>query len=317
MLNIRLQKESTVSIHQQLVTQISLQIASGALPTGTKLPSVRSLSQRLSIHYNTCMAVYKELNEIGMVESRKGSGVFVCEFIPEQQIQSGFQRQELAQMAKYFVDTILQMGYHWPDVLQTLEIARKQWLKQKEQMEQAPIVLLDMYLDILPVFQYELETALNQPVQTVYLPEFDPGAFPAGTRYLVSRYHYKMAMEYLPPDSPVLLIDISTNPAETALVKKFPEDALVLVISYSVVILQMAESVIKSIRGDEIHVKTIQITDTKLSGTKDFQTALKHADFIYTDTLSTQLLSPEATRKSAVVKIIPPEEMDKIKAFIA
>ncbi|MBY0451025.1 MAG: GntR family transcriptional regulator [Cyanobacteria bacterium] len=317
MLNIRLQKESTVSIHQQLVTQISLQIASGALPTGTKLPSVRSLSQRLSIHYNTCMAVYKELNEIGMVESRKGSGVFVCEFTAEQQTQPGFQRQELAQMARYFVNTILQMGYHWPDVLQTLEIARKQWLCEKEQIDQAPLALLDMYQDILPVFRYELETVLNRPVKTVYLPEFVPAKYPPETRYLVSRYHYKMAMEYLPPDAPILLIDISTNPAETALVKKFSEDALVLVISYSVVILQMAESVIKSIRGDSVHVKTIQITDETTSKSKDFSTSLRHADFIYTDTLSALLLSPEATRKSAVIKIIPPEEMDKIKAFIA
>ncbi|MBY0404807.1 MAG: GntR family transcriptional regulator [Cyanobacteria bacterium] len=75
-----IQKGTPVSIHQQLVTQISLQIASGEIPAGTKLPSVRGLAQQLDVHYNTCSSVYQELSSLGMVETRRGSGVVVTDF---------------------------------------------------------------------------------------------------------------------------------------------------------------------------------------------------------------------------------------------
>jgi DNA-binding transcriptional regulator YhcF (GntR family) len=75
-----IQKGTPVSIHQQLVTQISLQIASGEIQAGTKLPSVRGLAQQLDVHYNTCSSVYQELSSLGMVETRRGSGVVVTDF---------------------------------------------------------------------------------------------------------------------------------------------------------------------------------------------------------------------------------------------
>lgn len=78
-MKIWLSKNSEISIHEQLVAQISLGIASYDLQTGDKLPSTRELARRFQVHPNTINAAYKELADEGLVEFRKGSGVFVRE----------------------------------------------------------------------------------------------------------------------------------------------------------------------------------------------------------------------------------------------
>lgn len=62
-MEISIQKGTSISLHEQLVTQISMQIASGILKPGAKLPSIRALSQKLGIHHNTCLNAYKELEK--------------------------------------------------------------------------------------------------------------------------------------------------------------------------------------------------------------------------------------------------------------
>lgn len=66
-----------VSLREQLITQITLGIASGDLASGQRLPSTRAMAQRYSIHPNTVSAAYRELEEQGRVQSRRGSGVYV------------------------------------------------------------------------------------------------------------------------------------------------------------------------------------------------------------------------------------------------
>lgn len=58
------------------MTQIRLSILSGDLPAATRLPSVRDVARRYGVHANTVSAAYRDLEEQGWLESRKGSGVF-------------------------------------------------------------------------------------------------------------------------------------------------------------------------------------------------------------------------------------------------
>lgn len=71
-------KNSEVSINEQLATQVRLGIAAGDLKPGEKLPSTRELARRFAIHANTVSAAYSQLTAEGLIEFRKGSGVFVA-----------------------------------------------------------------------------------------------------------------------------------------------------------------------------------------------------------------------------------------------
>lgn len=62
---------------EQVRAQIARRAASGDLPPGTRLPSVRALATQLRLATNTVARVYKELESDGVVvtEGRKGTSV--------------------------------------------------------------------------------------------------------------------------------------------------------------------------------------------------------------------------------------------------
>jgi len=70
---------SGVPIYVQISTQIRQAVASGALSSGERLPSVRELARQLTINPNTAAKAYDELERKGIVAKRRGRGTFVRE----------------------------------------------------------------------------------------------------------------------------------------------------------------------------------------------------------------------------------------------
>ncbi len=64
--------------YQQVVNQVKFLVASGRLEVEEKLPSVRRLAEQLMINPNTVARAYRELESEGVVQTRRGSGVFVA-----------------------------------------------------------------------------------------------------------------------------------------------------------------------------------------------------------------------------------------------
>jgi len=64
-------------ITRQIVDGVRRLIASGELPVGAALPSVRGLAQQLTINPNTVAKAYRELEREGLVAPRAGQGTFV------------------------------------------------------------------------------------------------------------------------------------------------------------------------------------------------------------------------------------------------
>jgi GntR family transcriptional regulator/MocR family aminotransferase len=60
----------------QIVRQLQEAIEAGRVPTGTRLPSTRSLARTLGVSRNTVLTAYEELAARGCVSSRQGAGVF-------------------------------------------------------------------------------------------------------------------------------------------------------------------------------------------------------------------------------------------------
>ncbi|MBQ9988437.1 MAG: GntR family transcriptional regulator [Clostridia bacterium] len=73
----QIDRQSNVSIYDQLVLQLERWIAGGIYPPGALLPSVRLLSQQLGVNPNTLQKAYAELERRGYCFSVHGSGRFV------------------------------------------------------------------------------------------------------------------------------------------------------------------------------------------------------------------------------------------------
>ena len=66
-------------IYEQIKSGLRQQMASGKLPPGSKLPSVRELAQSLAVNPNTIQRAYRELEADGIICSVAGKGNFVSE----------------------------------------------------------------------------------------------------------------------------------------------------------------------------------------------------------------------------------------------
>lgn len=69
-----------INLTQQLTQQLTWLIANGQLPPESRLPSIRPLSQHLSININTVRSAYQQLEISGLVETRQGAGTKVLPY---------------------------------------------------------------------------------------------------------------------------------------------------------------------------------------------------------------------------------------------
>jgi GntR family transcriptional regulator len=75
---IEVHPKSPVPIYEQIVSQVIFAIASGGLPPGDLIPSVRELAPRLLVHPNTVAKAYQELERRGVVAAKRGVGMEVA-----------------------------------------------------------------------------------------------------------------------------------------------------------------------------------------------------------------------------------------------
>jgi len=70
---------SGTPIYRQIIEQVRLGVATGALTPGDAMPSVRSLAEQNLVNANTVVKAYAELVRDGVLESHHGKGFFVAE----------------------------------------------------------------------------------------------------------------------------------------------------------------------------------------------------------------------------------------------
>lgn len=77
MLSCHLDKESTISLYEQLYLHIKKEIIEGRIEYGSKLPSKRKLADFLKISQNTVETAYEQLEAEGYIEAYPRRGYFV------------------------------------------------------------------------------------------------------------------------------------------------------------------------------------------------------------------------------------------------
>jgi DNA-binding transcriptional regulator YhcF (GntR family) len=69
-------RDSPVPAFLQLKSQIEYLIVTGGLPSGSKLPSIRSVARVLGLGPATVVRAYRELEQAGLVSATEGVGYF-------------------------------------------------------------------------------------------------------------------------------------------------------------------------------------------------------------------------------------------------
>ncbi|MCB1494601.1 MAG: PLP-dependent aminotransferase family protein [Bauldia sp.] len=79
---VALRPKNGAPLHRQLCDQLRELILEGAVPAGTRLPSIRAFAGELAISRNTVIAALDQLAAEGLLESRRGSGTHVSAAVP-------------------------------------------------------------------------------------------------------------------------------------------------------------------------------------------------------------------------------------------
>jgi GntR family transcriptional regulator len=117
------------SITRQITDGIKMSIASGKLPVGAQLPSVRGLAEQLTINPKTVAKAYDELAGEGWLLARQGLGLFVAE--ARQRLSETERKRRLAMAIDAFSAEIIGLGYPLDHVLDRIEATLKPYLNKR------------------------------------------------------------------------------------------------------------------------------------------------------------------------------------------
>jgi len=75
---VSIDRKADVPVGVQLGWALRAQIRDGRLAPGQQLPTLREMAQASGLNVNTVRAVYRRLEQKGLIESQQGSGTFVA-----------------------------------------------------------------------------------------------------------------------------------------------------------------------------------------------------------------------------------------------
>ena len=265
MVQFHIQSDSEIPASTQLFNQIRFAIASRQFPPGHRLPSTRALAMQTGLHRNTISKVYRHLEEIGLVDSQAGSGIYVRAQGHEggTKIKSPILEQypDASKIVQESLDQLLAQGCNLSQARE-LFLGEIDWRLRCSARVLVTAPIYDIGVGELMV--QELEQALGIPVQLVPLEQLAKSLEQTHSGTVVtSRYFIGEAEAIVAPKSVrVIPIDIYDYSKEIQIVSTLPKDSCLGLVSLSSGILRASEVIIHSLRGEDLLVMTAQKGDT-------------------------------------------------------
>lgn len=115
---VRVDSASAVPPYEQIRAQVAMMAATGGLPSGTRLPTIRQLAKDLGVAGGTVARAYRELEAEGVIVTRGRHGTFVTGERGRPQAAD----EALAEAAQAFVVRAWQLG---ADPVRALKMVRE------------------------------------------------------------------------------------------------------------------------------------------------------------------------------------------------
>lgn len=300
MKDLVLNRRGGVPVRDQLHAQLELQILSGVLAPGQRLPSVRALARRLKLHPNTVSAAYRDLEKGGHVRSRRGSGVYVR--------QAGPGAPEEAASLDDMIRLALRMGRRKGFSMAQIRAAVERWLAA------APpdrLVIVDPELELGELLVHELDGAVGAPVGSCTLEQLgqDPGRL-GGALALALPYHVE-AIRRLVPGAALKTVNPRVPDECERAVLALPAGAIVLLVSHAPTALKLVSVLVRSLRGDAVLVEA-----RPLSETREWRRLVPAADLVLADALSLDAVRRTRPKRLLEVRAIPTETLGRLRELL-
>ena len=269
-MEIRIDKQSEISVRQQLAEQIIFSIATERLKPGQALPSVRELARRLKIHHNTVSEAYQDLVRRAWVVGRRGSRVIVR--APEERAE---------RMSGYDVDDLINA---------TIRVARQQGCSLQELRERVRmrllaeppdhILIVEEETGLRQLLQEEIRAKLGQSTASCSIANLaaHPG-LAIGALVVAGQYAIGEVDRLVPKNLPAIPLAFSAADEHLEVLRKLDQPSVIAVVSVSAVFLQTARSLLAPALGRR-HVMRdfcFPLDDPK---------AVRAADLVFVDSIA-------------------------------
>lgn len=293
-----LSHSSQVPLREQLVTQIRLGVLSGDLPAGKKLPSTREIARRFRVHANTVSAAYRELHRSGLVDFRRGSGVYVRKLEGEQQLNGSV---KLDQLTAHFLKGARDSGFLLSDIRSSLSHCLN---------AQTPdhFLVIEPDIDLRQILMAEIEAATGARVCGASIDEVGEGSALTGAAP-VAMYSQAEAVQAVLPAGVECLFLHSTSVVERLKQEQPPApEALVVVVSRWPGFLKSARAILIAAGLDP------DALDLRDARQPNWKKGLRSAELVITDSL----LASRFTAKCAVriFRVISAASVAELRALL-
>ena len=110
--------DNNTPIYIQLVEQLKINIISGKIKSGERLPSVRDLALQNKVNPNTMQKALVELEDEGLVYTERTNGKFVTEDI---KLIEKYKKQYADELTKKYLSNMKEIGFEESDTLNYLK----------------------------------------------------------------------------------------------------------------------------------------------------------------------------------------------------
>ena len=100
---------TTAPIYLQIINNIKKDIVTGMLVRGSRLDSVRTLSEKFEVNLNTMQRACAELERQGIIYTQRGIGSFVTE---DETVIARLKKEMSAELMENFISGMTGIGYN-------------------------------------------------------------------------------------------------------------------------------------------------------------------------------------------------------------
>lgn len=210
-MRIERDNSKTGPLYQQIVEQITRDIAQGSLPPGYHLPTVRALSAESGISPGTIKHAYDILEQSGLIRKTRGSGTFVY----SDKVELGSTKAKAMRAIDEMLDTVQNLSFSLNDIRIFLDLKIRE---REEHIQQVMVAAVDCNPEALAMMCAQIAELPHTEVNKYLLEEVlkSPAHFnPAADLVVTTSTHYEdLIGKMLPGSQPCrLVMTVATNTA--------------------------------------------------------------------------------------------------------
>jgi GntR family transcriptional regulator len=114
MLHVKVNREESTELHEQVAAEIRRAIADGEAKPGERLPPAKDLAAVLEVNTNTVLRALRVLRDEGLLEFRRGRGITVA---------GSPERGAVVARARELVEFARAQGYRIDELVEIIEHA--------------------------------------------------------------------------------------------------------------------------------------------------------------------------------------------------